>query len=83
MSQLLAFHISTHTVFGAPWCNDKGAVIRYLVCGCVGGVGVGGHFYKDDGKLYVFHLRIGCISTMLCGHVFISPIFPTQIYIFF
>ena len=26
--------------------------------------------------LYLFHLRIGCISTRPCGHLFISPIFP-------
>ena len=29
-----------------------------------------GHFiHKGDGKLYFVQLRIGCISTMPCGHV--------------
>ena len=33
-------------------------------------------FHTGDGKLYFFHLRIGCISTMPCGHFFISPLLP-------
>ena len=42
-----------------------------------------GHFYlfhKGNEKLYFFHLRIGCISTKPCGHLFISLIFSTQKY---
>ena len=38
-------------------------------------------FHKGDGKLYFYHLRVGCISTMPCGHLFISSIFPTKIFI--
>ena len=38
-------------------------------------------FHKGDGKLYFIHLRIGFISTMPCGHIFISLIFPTKIFI--
>ena len=68
--------------------------IMYTVCAywlrqntLVGGGGglefLPGHFFfhKADGKLYFFHLRIGCISTMPCDHLFISPIFPQQ-YLF-
>ena len=60
---------------------------KYL-CDGGGGVDLGDleflpdHFYlfhKRDGKLSFF--RIGCISTMPCGHLFISPIFPTKIFI--
>ena len=32
-------------------------------------------------KALSFHLRIGCISTMPCGRLFISPNFPTEIFI--
>ena len=38
-------------------------------------------FHRADGKLYLFHLRIGCIFNMPCDHLFISPIFP-QKYLF-
>ena len=41
-----------------------------------------GHIYlfHQDGKLCFLHLRIGCISTMPCGHLVISPIFSTKIF---
>ena len=32
-----------------------------------GGLGIFFLFHKGDEKLYFFHLRIGCISTMPCG----------------
>ena len=35
-------------------------------------------FHKGNGKLYFF--RIDCISTMSCGHSFISRIFHENIY---
>ena len=65
-----------------------GASIRYRVCVCVCGGGGWSFclaifiFHRGRGKLYFFHLRIDCISTMLCGHLFISPIFPTNRFIF-
>ena len=43
-------------------------------------------FFKSlkSQKFLIFislHLGIGCISTMPCGHLFISPIFPHKIFI--
>ena len=38
-------------------------------------------FHKWDGKLYFFHISIGCISTMPCGHLCISPFSPKKIWI--
>ena len=50
-----------------------------------GGAGVFGRpfflFHKGDGRRCCFsHLGIGCIPTMPCGHLFISPISWTLIY---
>ena len=32
-------------------------------------------------KAIFVHLRLGCISTTPCGHLSISPIFPTKMFI--
>ena len=41
-----------------------------------------GHFCTSQRRwTIIFHLKIGSISTMPCGHLFISPIFFTKIFI--
>ena len=57
----------------------SGGGIRYRG----GGAGVFGWpflFISPREMVIFFHLRIGCISTMPCGHLFMSPIFPTNFY---
>ena len=38
-------------------------------------------FLQGRWNALFFHLRIGCISTMPCGHLFTLPIFPTKLFI--
>ena len=59
--------------FGVRDTIAKGATIRHL-----GRAGVS----QVRWKTLFFHLGIGCISTMPCSHLFISPIFPTKIFIY-
>ena len=60
----------------------KGTTIRYRGGG--GGLVFAWPFlFISQGrwKALFFHLRIGCISTMPCGYLFISPVFSTKIFI--
>ena len=60
--------------------SGGGGIIRYLGGGWSFCLAIS-LFHKGDGKLYFFHLRIGCISIIPYGQLFISPIFHTKIFI--
>ena len=61
-------------------CNEE-VTIKYLgAWGFCRAIFI--YFTREMESFICIHLRIGCISTMPCEYLFISPIFPTKIFIY-